>query len=759
MPDENEYLPIKVVIPQEGDLRPPEAGGGPAKLFTDHYDESKESMVKGIDAVSDYFASALSESELPAVARVRLRDDAIAKSHHPKNLFNNNTCPVIGFENFGTLLISVRSDSLQRLSDRACEHSTAVMNDVSKIAEIEPFMPKDAMGKWSPAALVHCLRKTDQSAIKLRIFNHHDQDLNKRLFQSLAALSGELSIGVPESLRYGKGLQLFRIEVGDSEKCIEELAAFVGTQSVDTFEEFSVGTQAIPVARMRDDDMPGPEAGTHYPIVGVFDTGTDPNNAHLQAWVTVRDESEVPRIDQDNTHGSLVAGLIVNGRRLNHDHPGFPSGRARLVDFVAIPSSGKVIEDELVELLRKAFQRHPDVRIWNLSLNSSRRCRNDLFSTFSIALDALQDEYNVMIVNSAGNYDCVPLHSWVRPDLGDDDRILAPAESLRGLTVGSIAHLATNGACAQPMEPSPFSRRGPGAAFVPKPELSHFGGNAKQDRSYSQMGILSLDGSGNIAETIGTSFAAPLVALTAAQLSEMLHEMPARHLLKALLVHSSVLSSEIVTADELPYRGFGKPPSVEEILRCNPWEATLVFDVDLPYSHRHFHKADFPMPSCLTRNGKVYGEVIMTVAYDPPVDASNGAAYSQVNVNASLGMCWAEEGDKIKYDGKVLPYPEGLNTLFEKNQIQHGFKWSPLKVFRKRFQRLNPRDFWRISLEMSTRDANFPPDNQRVALLVTIRDPDRRQPVYNEVVQMMSRSGWITENLRVKERPRVRATA
>ena len=64
---------------------------------------------------------------------------------------------------------------------------------------------------------------------------------------------------------------------------------------------------------------------------------------------------------------------------------------------------------------------------------------------------------------------------------------------------------------------------------------------------------------------------------------------------------------------------------------------------------------------------------------------------------------------------------------------------------------------WRISMNMSTRKPEYKPTSQPVALIVTIRDPEGNLPVYDEVVAMMSRSGWVTQNLPVKARTRVRA--
>lgn len=761
-PTNEDYLPIKVVIPQEGDMRRPPAGGGPKKPFAElfNYDECREVMLSNLQDVERLFEPVFTKSNLPAVARVVLRAEAIAKSHRPDTLLTSSTCPIIGGENFGQILVSVKPRNLQRLVQTVRTTTTAnVKNDIAKIISIEPYSARDALGAWSPDSLAEFLRENGTRHLKLRLFNHRDAELNQLILKALSELAARDNIAAPHVLNYAPSLRLYRVSVPPESALVAEFAAFVGTQSLDVFEQFTISAQSTVVSQLTNDDLPGPEPDFDYPVVGIIDSGTDPVNDSLQAWVRTRDETLVPRIEQNNKHGSLVAGMIINGRSLNHDHPGFPSGRARVVDVVAIPESGSITEDDLLDAIRHAFETHRDVRIWNMSLNSTNLCRSDRFSTFAVALDQLQDEFNTLIVNSAGNFGEHPARPWPRPDLSDRDRIYRPAESLRALTIGSIAHIHQPNACAKLGEPSPFTRKGPGAAFVPKPDLSHFGGNTNRNLQYNQMGVLSIDDGGNIAETAGTSFAAPSIALTAAQLAAAMDPPPSRHLLKAFLIHSAVLHSPTITAADLPYTGFGKPPAVEDILRCQPWEATLVFDLNVAFSHRHFHKADFPVPPCLHRNGRVYGEFILTLVYDPPVDADDGAAYSQVNVDASLGVCAIESG-KEKYGGrKVIPYPKDYQELFEKSQIEHGFKWSPVKVFRRELKHgIDPKDKWRITLEVSSRKNSFAPPRQPVALIATIRDPDKQLPVYNEVVTMMNRVGWITENLRVRESTRIRAT-
>lgn len=758
MPDTPEYLPIKVVLPSPGDLKPPLGGGGKKKDFTPNFDESQRVLLSGLDSAMAHFQTAFRESRLPGIARIQLRDDAIAKSHFPSDFLHRANCPIIGHDDFSDILVQVRKEtleSLRRVTQGASDQK--IKNDISKISGFEPYSGGDALGAWTADDLVRELSIRSHKYLKLRAFNYKDTSLNLRLESELKSLARKLQISEPQLLNYGNGLRIYKLEIPQATRAIVELSEFIGTQSLDQFEEFTVSDQAVQVERMESRHLPAPQEGMVYPIVGVIDTGTDPNNLLLQNWVLARDESCVPRIDQNNSHGSFVSGLIINGRGLNHDHPGFPEGGAKIVDFVGLTPNGTVLESDLVDIVRTALETYPDPKVWNLSLNSpKRRCRNDRFSDFAIALDGLQDEFGVLIVNSVGNYANKPFHNWPRPDLAEADRMLAPSDSIRAISVGSIAHIERHNACSKIFEPSAFSRRGPGAGFVPKPEVCHIGGNVTKESLYTQMGVLSVDSGGFISENVGTSFAAPLVSLTAAQLIAGLEEPPSRHLVKALIVHSSVLhSDQDIGAKNLPYYGFGKPPTASEILRCRPWEATMIFNVSLPYITRNFHKYDFPIPQCLKKGSKVFGELIMTLCYDPPLDANDGAAYSQVNVDASLGSVTMKNG-KPAYSRKVIPYPKDFSEMFEKQQIEHGFKWSPLKVYKTSMQRVECGDKWRISLEFIARRLSFTPAMQDVALVVTLRDPERKQPVYNEVIREMAQSGWVTENLQVREEVRSR---
>ncbi len=751
--NENLRLPIKIVEYSKKDFSRPEPGGAARKIFDNSVTpEIRERNVQQLHSVEHYFDNWFKkEPHLPAVAKVILKKDALAKSHRPSGLFAPKTCPIIGCIDFGELLVSVTQNDLCNLRQKILtDLSHTAMANISTIKRIEPFTAKDAIGYIDPDNL----QKVRE--LRLRLFTHNSPSVDRVLFQKFKKIVVNLNLPAPQEISYAKNMKIFKL-TNVLPNHIDKLARFAGTQSLDTFPHFDLlKTASIPVAVADPKHFKKPDAKFNYPVIGIVDTGINPNDSILSPWVVKR-HVYVPHSDADYNHGSFVAGLAIYGRQLNDDR--FPYCPAKLIDVMAVPKGGRIPEYELLTILEEVLPKHPEVEFWNLSLNIDS-VDDDTFSPFAIALDALQDKYKVTFVISAGNYTNPPLRGWFPEDLGEADRIFSPAESVRGVTIGSLAHLDRPGARVKREQPSPFSRRGPGTAFLPKPELTHYGGNCKPDLDYTQIGVRSLNGQKGIAEWIGTSFSTPLVTAILANIEAAINSPVNPCLVRALAVHSAVINTPDLTPTELRYKGFGIPGDLTSILTCSPWEVTLVFEPELQPGLT-FEKYPFPIPPCLfNQNDKVTGEIVMTLAYNPPLDPSAGSEYCRINVSASLGTCQIGKDNKPhKQNLKIWPSPkdEDLSELYEHYQIRHGFKWSPLKVYRRLITKGVKGKVWNLQLRLLERH-NYKfskPEPQKVALIVTMRDPNKTAPVYDQTVAKMRQIGWITQDLQVEERIRV----
>ena len=216
-----------------------------------------------------------------------------------------------------------------------------------------------------------------------------------------------------------------------------------------------------------------------------------------------------------------------------------------------------------------------------------------------------------------------------------------------------------------------------------------------------------------------------------------------------------MLKSPDVEHRDLRYRGFGVPGDLDSILSCEPWSATLVFETELK-AGLEFEKLGFPIPESFTSDdGLVTGNFAMTLVYDPPLDYSYGAEYCRSNVDVSLGTY--DMGAKGKpVHKKRIPEESGdLEQKYERYLIEHGFKWSPLKVYRRSITRGIEGTDWRLKVSVHHRAEFSPVRPQSFALVVTMWHWDTDMPVYDEVVRAMNRMDWKTANLQVRDEVRL----
>ncbi len=750
-----EKLWIKRVEISDSNFFKPGAGGSPPKVFGTVTTKVRERIAGEVRSAAKSMSALLTHiPDAAAIARVVLKDEALAKSHRPSDFFEGAGCPVVGVGGFGELLISVRSKAIGTLEHAILSRdSNAAIANISTIKKIESF----SLGDDTLSMVADAIRKREPTSLKLRLFQHQDATIDAALERALFELlrASEISF---KRLTYARGLSIFSLSNVHPDQ-VREIGRFVGTQSLGAFPQYHVVRPASqPVARLTPALFPPPNENVEYPIVGVIDSGVDPTNLLLSPWIAGREEY-VP-VDQRNyEHGTFVAGLIVHSRTLNHDDPRFPLSPCKILDVVAFPASEHLSEDDLLAILQEVVPQHPEVRIWNLSLGGSTPCSDNAFSDLAVALDELQTTHNVMFVLASGNYTAKPFRTWPPAGaIGDADRICGPADSLRALTVGSVAHRDSPSSRVRASEPSPFTRRGPAPVHLPKPEVTHYGGNCEAAGGHAQMGVLSVDARGNLAESIGTSFAVPNVAAILAHVQTAPREPLSNLMTKALLIHSAVLKNGDLAAADFPYRGFGVPTDAADIFTCDPWSATLLFETEL-VSGVDLERAPFAMPPCLRLpTGAFRGELTVTLAYEPPLDAGFGAEYCRSNVDLSLGVQKSDAAGKLAQSRQVEPFPKrSASVAEEKKLIEHGFKWSPVKVYRRKISKGVQGDVWRLTLAATDRSGS---SRRRipVAAVVTISDVEHMQPVYNDVVAEMNRLGWAHNDVALKIAPRVRLT-
>ena len=753
--------PILVVAPRANDLKQKVvAGFGEPKELIPVNRALRRMLVDQLGMVGQAVAGTHAKyPELPTVITLRLRTEAMAKSNRPMQLLERVGMLPIGTQGLGELLLPATTHSLSHLASVISDNQAkGIRANISTIESFTAYGADQALqiGKrFRELGDVKAWIKAGKPFV-LERFSNTDEGIDALIGEQLQALLRKTECRVSKQQpAMSRRAQFVEIKSLDAALTI---AAFPGVRSVAPAEEFSpiriTPQWFVPVGNAPAGMLPAPP--DDLPVVAVVDTGVDPKHKLLKPWLAGRETYVLPA-DTDYLHGSFVAGLVAGSRAINGGDTHFPAAQSRILDIAALATTGNTTADEMINAITESLKKHPEVKVWNCSFGSRYPGDPDEFGQLARELDALSDKYGVLFVIAAGNFDSVPLRAWPNPpDFGGKDRISLPAESVRGLTVGSVAHVDAHVAAGSP---SPFSRRGPGPAKTPKPDITHRGGNQDVAGNFGGAGVCSLLPDGRIGESIGTSFATPLAATLAAnawQVMEQQGHAVRPDMVKALMIHAAALSSPGFTPDERNYHGTGVPDSVMETLFCRPDTFTLLFDAEM-YDGVFWEKTPFPIPACLHPDGTHFkGEIILTLVYAPPVDGRHGAEYIRANVNAHFGSYDPDADGVIKHHGIVPLDTPDKQDLYEAAMIDHGFKWSPVKVYRARFRQGKAGCNFRLYLELLRRAGEArQPEPQRAIVLVSMRGISDDLPVYNDGIRALRAVNWTTSRIATATRIRV----
>ena len=422
-----------------------------------------------------------------------------------------------------------------------------------------------------------------------------------------------------------------------------------------------------------------------------------------------------------------------------------------------------------------------------MSAGTTGECDTNSFSEYGMALDNIEDENHVLIIKSVGNSTAFMN--------GGTERVAKMADSVRSIIVGSIANAKGKYDFAEIDMPSPFSRKGPGPSYIIKPDLVAYGGNAGKlpDGRMTTTGVKAFDASGIPTNAPGTSFSTPWVARIAAELGFLLDGDFDPLLIKALMIHNSVYPAgdKMTMDDKKKYMGFGMPKGTGDILYNSENEITLVLR-DTLQKGMFIDVLDFPFAdSLIGSDGRYHGQITVTMVSAPILRSSEAAEYCQSNINVAFGtMEDIQERDTTKrtvrnpygakdakniiqdslYSSKVFDVLEGEVFGRERTLLKLGQKYYPVKKYAVNLDEMteaNRRNYldgsrkWYMKVEGLFRDAvereardTGEVLEQEFCILLTIRDPEGKAPVYNEVTQQLQQRGFVYSNVRLKNEVR-----
>ena len=671
------------------------------------------------------------------------------------------------------ILSIVTTDELITNINRALQDTQNNARLISSIEDMEPFEARS--GAYNPDNRVYRVRLIDYQ-------DRHRNQLAQTLFRNQCASNG---ITIDRETRYSPDMRIYRITL-DSIADMETVRGFEGVFSIE---------EAIPIRADMDtfDDMSvpavkQPKSGVVYPVVGVLDSGIK-KNAYLSPWLLNESETYYGEELQDKSHGSMVASVLEYSDEINGTDYVSTEG-VMMLEAVIAPDLHKeaIYPEDLLDNVRDAIERHRSIKIWTMSAGTSEESAPDSFSEYGMALDNIADENGVLIIKSAGNSSAFMRNA-------QPERVAKMADSVRSLVVGSIAGEKSTYDLAEIDMPSPFTRRGPGPVYIIKPDLVAYGGNAgiRPDGKLTTTGVKVFDGDGRPTRAPGTSFSTPWIARIAAELDFLLDGDFDPLLIKALMVHNASYPAgeRMKMDDKKKFMGFGMPSGTREILYNSENEITLILRDKLPKGS-FIDILYFPFSqSMIGDDGMYHGQIILTMVSSPILRPSEGPEYCQSDIKVAFGtMEGVKERDTSKrtirnpygaedaanvmrddlYKKQFFDVLEEETFGRERTLLRLGQKFHPIKKYaidldemtdanKKKYLTGNRQ--WYMKVEALFRDAverearsTGEVLEQDFCILLTIRDPSGKAPVYTEITQQLQEKNFVYSNVRLKNEVR-----
>lgn len=776
--NKDKYLPIVIFEKRKDyDDRSTEGGGdGKEPSWVLHGNEFYEHVSYLQDSISgvkiEFNRKKNKNSSLPMLMSTTIHQDALAKTHRKRitnMLENDGNDNVIGLSGNSKILSLVSSEAvLDEIEKVISTENNAIV--ISSINEMEVYKPY--IEAYDEA----------NSSYRVRLIDYNDFDKNNLVRVLFEQYCNEKGIEINSKVRFTSDMIIYRVTIATADM-LGELKEFEGLYSAEITKPIYATLDSLNANLTVEEKAP--EEDEEYPIVGILDTGIE-EIGYLKKWKTDESFTSYPEVYQNHSHGTAVAGIIEYGDELNGFDTSILKG-VRLFDATVYPNTG-IYPEELVENVRDAIERHPEIKIWNMSLGTATDAELDCFSEFGMALDNIQDENNVLIVKSVGN-----CKAFLRGD--SKSRISQSADSIRSLVVGSIAHDKRRNDISDINYPSPFTRVGPGPANIIKPDLVFYGGNAGVvNGSESYTGVNSFKMDNSVDGFPGTSFSTPGVTRIASELAFSLSEEFDPLLVRALMIHHAKYPDEVKMkmSDKISQMGFGMPSGVKEILYNSPDEITLILR-DTLEKGSFIEMFDFPYPqSLIDDNGNFTGQIILTIVNKSLVDEKQAGEYCQSDINVSFGTYSTEkERDTSK---PMIKNPRGvdeaknllLDSLYsttvrgihshtgferERTLIRYGKKYHPVKKYAVDLADITPSNKekylgsnrkWYLKVEglfrefiekdASRKDYHL---SQEYCMILTIKDPKKTAPVYDEVSQQLTEKNFIHYDIKVKNNVQV----
>lgn len=497
---------------------------------------------------------------------------------------------------------------------------------------------------------------------------------------------------------------------------LQEKAPYLISMGVTDISKISFNDilEDIPLSSNGIITIPSPK---NEPIIGVIDTYFD-ESVYFNEWVEYIDmvDPSIEKRPKDYEHGTAVTSIIVDGPSTN---PELDDGCGRFrVRHFGVAGEGRFSSFTILKMIRNIVAENRDIKVWNLSLGSTKEIALNFMSPEGAELDKIQTEYDVIFVVAGTNKDDFEKEPM---------RIGAPADSLNSIVVNSVDFLNN---------PADYSRVGPVLSFFYKPDVSYYGGSGTD--------AISVCKPLGQAYVQGTSYAAPWITRKVAYLIYIMGLN--REVAKALLIDSAAGWKR---KDDGTHKiGYGVVPKrIEDILYTPDDEIRFVMTGTI--DEYETYTFNIPVP----RNKDKHPFVAKaTLAYFPKCVRNQGVDYTSTEMDIHFGRITLKDGKPIiksidcnrQSEENVPLYEEAARKMYRKwDNIKHINE--PLKA-NGRAKKAYESGLWGISIKTKERLAEKSGQGLQFGIVVTLKEINGVNRI-DEFMKLCAVRGWIVHEL------------
>lgn len=232
-------LPIKVIMQRATDTQK-NLPGGTVKFFGEVTPELTQNIIGKFEELKEFYSDLFDENALvPAVGKITVKPEAIAKSHKPNDLCRN--CPIIGGDDLDEIYIKVSKKGIQDTIELVKNPpSQKFKANMTAITDIKPVIAEQKISKEIMKIQSDGDFGKIKGNIKVKFFDFDDEFDNNQVRAHINRKLEELGLLEKSSMvSYGERIKFLKVVVESYEE-IEKIAAINGVKSIDFFQKYSL---------------------------------------------------------------------------------------------------------------------------------------------------------------------------------------------------------------------------------------------------------------------------------------------------------------------------------------------------------------------------------------------------------------------------------------------------------------------------------------------------------------------------------------